>query len=124
MKKMMIVDDSRFIFQEMKQMLEGSNFEIVKYCVTGEEVVDAYEACRPDIVTMDIILPGMDGLQTTRELLKKYPDAKVVMVSSLAYEDTMDEAKEIGAVDFIFKPFEKSQMVNILNRVAEDCDVK
>lgn len=117
-KRIMVVDDSRFIYEEMKHMFEGSEFEIAKYCMSGEEALEAYGTVTPDAVTMDIILPGIDGLDTTREILKKWPEAKVIVVSSLAYGDTMSEAQKIGATDFIFKPFERQQVLGVLEKVT------
>lgn len=119
-KKIMVVDDSRFIYEEMKHMLAESDFEISSYCMNGESVLEAYEKCEPDAVTMDIILPGMDGLDTTISLLKKWPDARVIVVSSLAYGETMESAKNVGAVDFIFKPFEKKQLIETLVKVTRE----
>lgn len=117
MKKIMVVDDSIFMFEEMKVFLQDTDFEIAGYIKCGEDVVQEYEKLQPDIVTMDIILPGIDGLEATRNLLEKYPDAKVLVISSLAYEDTEEESFTSGAKDFIFKPFEKDGLIEALNKV-------
>ncbi len=69
---------------------------------------------------MDIIMPGMDGLETARTILEAHPEAKIVMVSSLAYDDTINESKEIGAKDFIFKPFDKEQILSTFDRVLSE----
>ena len=116
--KMMVVDDSLFVLEEMRFLLKDTGFEIAYYCKSGEEALAQYGVMEPDIVTMDIILPGMDGLATTEQLLQKYPQARVVMVSSLAYDDTMDEANRLGAKGFIFKPFDKQQLLETLSRAA------
>lgn len=113
-KKIMVVDDSRFIFEEIKYFLTDSDYEIVAYCKDGEEAVARYGECQPDVVTMDIILPGIDGLEAASQILTKYTEARIVMVSSLAYDDTMERSEEIGAKQFLFKPIEKKQLLEAL----------
>lgn len=117
-KSLMIVDDSRFIYEEMKHLLADSEFEIVGYCKDGEEALEQYEKLRPDVVTMDIILPGIDGLDATQALIEKWPDARVVVVSSLAYDDTIERAQQVGALGFIFKPLEKDKMLEVLKKAT------
>lgn len=118
-KKVMVVDDSRFVFEEMKFVLKDSDYEVVYYCKNGEEAVDAYEKNQPDIVTMDIILPGIDGLEAGEAILSKWPDACVIMVSSLAYEDTIEQAHKLGARGFVFKPFERDQIISSFNEALK-----
>ena len=112
----MIVDDSRIVFAEMKKLLADSDIEIAYYCRSGEEAISSYGDIRPDLVTMDIIMPGMDGLDTTRALLEKWPDARVLMVSSLAYDDTMDKANELGAKGFVYKPFTRETLISAIHQ--------
>lgn len=116
-KSVMVVDDSKFIHEEMKFFLEGTDFKIVGYCKNGEEALECYSQTHPDVVTMDIVLPGIDGFEASARILKAFPDAKIVMVSSLAYDDTMDKAKEIGACGFLFKPIEKAPLLEILSNI-------
>lgn len=113
-RKVLIVDDSRFVFEEMKQMLQDTDFEPSGYCVRGEDVVDAYGTSHPDVVAMDIILPGIDGFEASERLLKEYPEAKIVVVSSLAYDETEKKAMELGAKAFVFKPFSKDMILSAL----------
>lgn len=119
-KRVMVVDDSRMIYMQMKNMLEGTDFEVADYCRDGEEAVARYAEIDPDLVTMDIIMPGMDGLEAAQAILEDYPDAKILMVSSLAYDDTFQEAKQIGAKGFIDKPFEKEKLLEALQNALED----
>ena len=116
-KRVMIVDDSRVVELQMKKMLEGTDYEVVSYCQDGETAIAQYDEVLPDLVTMDIIMPGMDGLETARAILEEHPEAKIVMVSSLAYDDTIDEAKSIGTKTFIYKPFEKEQLLSTLDEM-------
>lgn len=116
MKKVLIVDDSLFVYEEMKALLQGTEFSVAGYAKCGEEAAERYAETNPDVVTMDIILPGIDGFETTREILKKWPDAKILTVSSLAYDDTMAESEQSGAKFFIYKPFDKDTLVSALNK--------
>jgi two-component system chemotaxis response regulator CheY len=107
----MIVDDSRVVYAQMKNMLEGSDIEVRSYCRTGEEALEQYAVIQPELVTMDIVMPGMDGLETCRQLRERWPEAKVLMVSSLAYDETVENADALGAKGFLFKPFTKETLL-------------
>lgn len=117
MKKVLIVDDSRFMVEEVGRMLQGSEFEAPVCCRSAEEAVRQYEEVRPDVVLMDIVLPGIDGIDAARLLCERWPGAKVVMMSSLAYDETVDAARRAGAKSFLFKPFEKGQLLDVLRGV-------
>ena len=110
-QRIMVVDDSRVVYAEMCKMLEGSEFEIVSFCRGGEEALEQYEQVKPDLVTMDIVMPGMDGLEACEEMLTRWPDAKVFMVSSMAYEDMINRAAAMGAKSFLFKPFTREELL-------------
>lgn len=113
----MVVDDSRVVGLQMEKILEGTDYEIAAFCQDGETAIEKYEEVHPDLVTMDIIMPGMDGLEAARTILDDHPDARIVMLSSLAYDDTIDEAKQIGAKNFIYKPFQQEQILTALEEV-------
>ena len=116
-KRIMVVDDSRMVALQMKNLLEDTGYEVAAYCSSGEEAIEQYGQILPDLVTMDIIMPGMDGLKTAQAILKAHPEAVILMVSSLAYDDTFDEAMSIGAKGCIDKPFEKEQLLEALAKV-------
>ena len=78
-------------------MLEGSDIEIIGYCRSGEEALEQYGTMKPDLVTLDIVMPGMDGLETCKKLREHYPEANIFMVSSMAYDDMIDRAAALGA---------------------------
>lgn len=113
----MLVDDSRLVYIQMKQILENSKYEVVEYCSSGEEALEKYAAAKPDLVTMDIIMPGMDGLETAWLLKQEHPEAKIIMLSSLAYDGTYDEAEHIGAEAFIAKPFNPDELLGALKKI-------
>lgn len=109
--RIMVVDDSRVVFAEMKKMLVDTEIEIAAFCRSGEEALEQYEQVAPDIVTLDIVMPGMDGMETCEELRKRWPDSNVLMVSSMAYEDMIDKAAALGAKGFLFKPFTRESLL-------------
>lgn len=111
--RIMAVDDSRLVRVQLEDVLKGTDYEIVAYCRSGEDAIEQYDSVRPDLVTMDIIMQGMDGLEAARAIIKKDPKARIVMVSSLAYEDTFEQAKTIGAKGFVDKPFHKEQLLKV-----------
>lgn len=114
--KIMAVDDSRVVLAEMAKALKETEVEIIYSCRSGEEAISSYESVQPDLVTMDIVMPGMDGLEASREILSRWPDAKILMVSSLAYDDTIEAAASIGAKGFLFKPFGQDELVKAIYR--------
>lgn len=118
-KTLMIVDDSRVVHREMQKILADSEFKVVAGCHSGEDALVLYEECKPDVVTMDIVMPGIDGLETARILLERHPEACIVMLSSLAYDDTIDEAVKIGAKTFVFKPIKAESLLSTLRSVVK-----
>lgn len=110
-KRVMVVDDSRLVKVQLEDTLKGTDYEIVAYCRSGEDAIKQYAEVRPDLVTMDIIMQGMDGLDAAEIILNDHPDAIIVMISSLAYGDTFERAKAIGAKGFVDKPFHQEQLV-------------
>ena len=112
-KRIMVVDDSRLVRVQLGDVLEGTDYEIAAYVRSGEDAIAQYDEVKPDLVTMDIIMQGMDGLDASEIILKKHPDARIVMISSLAYDDTFERAKAIGAKGFVDKPFHQEQLLKV-----------
>lgn len=110
-KRIMVVDDSRLVLVQLGDILAGTDYEIAAFCRSGEDAIARYGEVKPDLVTMDIIMQGMDGLDASALILKEHPDARIVMVSSLAYDDTFEKAKAIGAKGFVDKPFHQEQLL-------------
>ena len=115
-KKIMVVDDSRIVQLNLQKILSDTEYEVVACCQNGEDALAMYDKVQPDLVTMDILMPGMDGLEAACQLLKEHPEAKVLIVSSLAYDDTVNEASDIGACGFVYKPFDKQQILQALQK--------
>ena len=112
----MVVDDSRLVRVQLEDVLKGTDYEIAAYCRSGEDAIKQYAEVQPDLVTMDIIMQGMDGLDAAEIILKSNPDARIVMVSSLAYDDTFERAKAIGAKGFVDKPFHQEQLLKVFEQ--------
>ena len=85
-KRIMVVDDSRLVRVQLEDVLKGTDYEIAAYCRSGEDAIKQYAEVQPDLVTMDIIMQGMDGLDAAEVILKNNPQARIVMISSLAYD--------------------------------------
>jgi len=117
MKKVLIVDDAAFMRMALKSMLVKNGFEVVAEAENGAVGVQKYMECHPDIVTMDITMPTMDGISALREIKAYDPNAKVVMVSALGQEPYIKAAIMLGAKYFIVKPFKEDNVVEILNKV-------
>lgn len=115
-KRIMVVDDSRLVRVQLGDVLKGTDYEIAAYCRSGEDAIAQYGEVKPDLVTMDIIMQGMDGLDASEIILKEHPEARIVMVSSLAYDDTFERAKAIGAKGFVDKPFHKDQLLKVFEQ--------
>ena len=115
-KRIMVVDDSRLVRVQLEDVLKGTDYEVAAYCRSGEDAIEQYAAVHPDLVTMDIIMQGMDGLDAAEIILKNNPDARIVMISSLAYDDTFERAKAIGARGFVDKPFHRGQLLKVFEQ--------
>lgn len=118
MTKILIVDDSLFMRQMLKNILPKDKFEIVGEAATGKEAIKKYKELNPDIVTMDITMPDMDGISAVREIKEINSDAKVIMCSAMGQKPMIKEALEAGALDFIIKPFDKEKAIKIIESIA------
>lgn len=119
-KTIMIVDDSIVTRNEIEQLLKGTNFDVIYQCRSGEEALEAYEKEKPDIVTMDIIMPGIDGIEASKRLLEHHPEAGIIIISSLVYDKTLQMVQELGPyIPFVFKPIKKSYFIEALIKVSD-----
>ena len=117
-KRVMVVDDSMLVQFQIQNIISGSGYEIAACCWTGEEALHRYEQIAPDVVTMDMVMPGMSGLETARAILRDHNDARIVMVSAQSQEDggeTSQKAREIGAMGFLDKPVQGIQLLAALD---------
>lgn len=119
MAAILIVDDSRTSRKVLKNLLEADGHKIVSEAVNGEEGVAKYKELHPDIVTMDITMPVLDGLEALKQILEFDEKAKVVMVTAAGQKNKMVDAVKFGAADFLAKPFEPEQITAVINKVLE-----
>ena len=98
-KKIMVVDDSKVAQLQLQRILSDSPYEVISCCQIGEDAVEQYRVLKPDLITMDILMPGLDGLEAARKILEEDPDAKILMISSLAYDETMGDWRTHGGID-------------------------
>ena len=104
-KRILITDDAMFMRVTLKNILTKGGYEVVAEAAHGEQAVQQYAAHRPDLVLMDITMPGMDGIAATRAIKDSDPDAKVVMCTAMGQKSMVLAALQAGAKDFIVKPF-------------------
>lgn len=117
MKRVLVVDDAVFMRSTLIRLLESNGFEIAGQASDGMEAVEAYKKLKPDIVTMDITMPVMSGLDALLKIKAFDPGAKVVMITALGNEHMLKEAIEGGAVNFVVKPFQESKVIEVLKRI-------
>jgi two-component system chemotaxis response regulator CheY len=111
MAKILIVEDAPFIREMIRDILESHDHEIVGEAANGLEAIEKYKALRPEIVLMDILMPGMDGLSAITKIIEQDPAAKIIVVSALVKEALRKEAMRAGAIDFVAKPFQVERLL-------------
>lgn len=117
MKKIMIVDDSLMIRINMRKLLEKNGFEIVAEACNGQDAIEKYVKFQPDLITMDITMPILDGISALQEIIKINPDARVVMISALGQERKIIEALNSGARHYIQKPIKELHAIEVIKNI-------
>lgn len=115
MAKIMVVDDAAFLRAMLRDILVKAGHEVVYEAENGREAIDKYKAYRPDLVTMDITMPVMEGLEAVKEIRKLDPTANIVMCSAMGQKNLVIEAIQSGAKDFIVKPFQTSRVLEAVS---------
>ena len=118
MNTVLIADDSFFMRALIRRSLEEEGYRVVGEAENGTVCIKKFAECRPEIVTLDITMPEMNGIQTLTALMKMNPNVKVIMVSALGQEAIIKEAIAIGAKSFIVKPFKQDYFISVLNKIA------
>ncbi|WP_404802352.1 response regulator [Bacillus shivajii] len=116
MAKVLIVDDAAFMRMMIKDILTKNDFDVVGEAADGSQAVDLYKEHSPDIVTMDITMPEMDGITALKEIRKHDPNAKVIMCSAMGQQAMVIDAIQAGAKDFIVKPFQADRVLEAINK--------
>ena len=117
--RILIVDDVAFMRMMLKDILTKNGFEVVAEAADGVQAVEKYVETKPDLVTMDITMPEMDGIMALKEIKRIDPDAKVIMVSAMGQQAMVIDAIQAGAKDFIVKPFQADRVLEAVTKVLK-----
>jgi len=118
-RRALVVDDSLLMRRMVKDTLLSDGWEVVGEACNGREAVEKYKTLRPDVVTLDIIMPGTDGMSALENILRIAPKAKVIVVSALSQTKLISEAIRLGAQDFVAKPFLPEQLHHTMRACLE-----
>ncbi|MBW2372075.1 MAG: response regulator [Deltaproteobacteria bacterium] len=118
----LVVDDASFMREMIREIIEPEGFDVVVEAGDGTDAVVAFKEHSPDIVTMDIVMPKMSGIEAVKQIIQLDPGAKIVMCSALGQEALVMEALKAGASDFIVKPFKPDAVVLTLRKALEKQD--
>lgn len=119
-KRVLIVDDAQFTRNILKNIMSKTGYvEIVGEGSNGKEGIELFKKLKPDMITMDLVMPEKGGIETIEEILKIDPKALIVVVSALGQEALVLEAAKKGAKDFIQKPFKTEQILEVLDRILK-----
>ncbi len=116
--KVLIVDDAAFMRMMIKDILTKNNYEIVGEAANGLQAIEKWQELRPDLTTMDITMPEMDGITAVKEIKKIDPNAKIIMCSAMGQQGMVIEAIQSGARDFIVKPFQPDRVLEAIRKVV------
>lgn len=108
----LVVDDADFMRTTIKAILSESDIEVIGEAEDGLEAIEKYKELRPDVVTMDITMPEMDGIRAVKEILQIDPEAKIIVCSAMGQQSMVIEAIKAGAKTFVVKPFDRKKLVN------------
>jgi two-component system, chemotaxis family, chemotaxis protein CheY len=117
--RIVIVDDAKFMRLTLTNILKKAGHDIAGEAVDGEAAVMMYRQLKPDLVTMDVTMPEMSGLEAVKKIKGEFPDAKIIMCSAMGQQKMVVEAIEMGAKDFIVKPFDEQRVLEAINRVLK-----
>ncbi|PRX29902.1 two-component system chemotaxis response regulator CheY [Orenia metallireducens] len=116
-KSVLIVDDAQFMRTMLGKLIEENGYEVAGEAINGEEAIQKYMDLSPDLVTMDITMPKMDGVEATKQILAFNPEAKVVMCSAMGQKPMVVESLKAGAKDFIVKPIKPNKVKDALKNI-------
>ena len=118
--RVMVVDDALFMRNMLKDIFVRAGHDVVAEAENGEIALELYQELKPDLVTMDIVMPRKSGIEALQDIMALDASACVVMVSALGQDSLVLEAVESGAKDFIVKPFKEEKVLEIVNRVTSN----
>lgn len=118
-KSVLIVDDIPFVRKTLSKILTDAHYEVIGEATNGREAIEKYFKLRPDIITMDVVMPQITGIEAARRILKKDKDAKIIMISAMNQENLIMEAINAGAKDYILKPFDPQQILSAIDHILK-----
>jgi two-component system chemotaxis response regulator CheY len=118
MKRLLVVDDAMFMRRLISGVAAEAGWEVAGEAANGEEAVSLYERLKPDLVTMDLVMPVMGGLEALRRIRTLDPGAQIVVVTALDQKQALMDSIRDGALDFIVKPFERERVLNLLQKLG------
>lgn len=118
-KRILIVDDAVFMRMKLKDILEKGGYEVVAEAQNGIEAIEKYKTEKPDLVTMDITMPEMDGVTALKGIKGFDSKARVIMCSAMGQQSMVMDAIQAGAVDFIVKPFDNDRVIQSVNKACK-----
>ena len=116
--RILIVDDALFMRKKLRKILEDNHFTVVGEADNGQDALALTASLNPDIVTMDITMPGVDGVTSLKAIKKLKPDMKVIMISALGHKSKIMDSLKSGACDFVIKPFVPERVVEVMTRMT------
>jgi len=120
MPKVLVVDDTLFMRTALSKMLQEWGFEVVAQAANGREAVNMYKEHSPDLVTMDVTMPVMSGIEALKLIMQDDPEAKIIMITALGQQRIIVDALENGAKDFITKPFQPENLREVVFNVLKN----
>ena len=119
MRRVLIVDDALFMRYILRKMLENNGYDVVGEAEDGFGAVEQYKQLKPDVVTMDITMPDINGIKAIKLIKALDNEARIIVISALGYAPMITSAIMAGASDFIIKPFQENNVLRIMNRLAK-----
>jgi two-component system chemotaxis response regulator CheY len=116
-KRILICDDAIFMRTMIADILTGAGFEVAGEAESGLQAVERYKTLKPDLVTMDIVMPDMGGIDAVKAIIAVDPDARILMCSAMGQQALVVEAVQAGAKDFVVKPFQATRVIEAVKRV-------
>ncbi len=116
MPGILITDDTAFMRMTLKNILTKNGFDIAGEAADGNEAIEMYKSTRPDLVTMDITMPNLDGITAIKEIMKVDPSARIIVCSAMGQKALVIDALNAGARDFVVKPFQPDRIVDAVKK--------